>query len=208
MGLVRVICLRVAVRTHTPRFLFLATLVATLLGTTDDDLSGEPDADGGGCVCRYSPLREREEDKAWARWASRQCHSFFATNLESQGPEQRNLRTAPRVAPLGSARPHRDLDCSMTMSKELIVAAAFGVTTWLFIEGVKRKNRRTAWVAGKDWLEKRATFSKLTADHLLVITDFDATITCGDSEQCHDVMGNSKLLSSEFRREFAPLLDW
>jgi len=96
----------------------------------------------------------------------------------------------------------------MTMSKELMVAAALGVATWFFIERVKRKSRRTAWVAGKDWLAKRATFSKLTADNLLVITDFDATITCGDSEQCHDVMGNSKLLSSEFRREFAPLLDW
>jgi len=89
-----------------------------------------------------------------------------------------------------------------------MVAAALGVATWFFIERVKRKSRRTAWVAGKDWLAKRATFSKLTADNLLVITDFDATITCGDSEQCHDVMGNSKLLSSEFRREFAPLLDW
>jgi 5'-nucleotidase len=46
------------------------------------------------------------------------------------------------------------------------------------------------------------------SDNLLVITDFDATITTGDSEQCHDVMGNSRLLDADFRREFAPLLDW
>merc|ERR1719387_625130 len=42
----------------------------------------------------------------------------------------------------------------------------------------------------------------------MVITDFDATITTGDSEQCHDLVGGSRLLSNEFRKEFAPLLDW
>ena len=48
----------------------------------------------------------------------------------------------------------------------------------------------------------------LTANDVMVITDFDATITTGDSEQCHDLVGGSSLLSSEFRKEFAPLLDW
>ena len=48
----------------------------------------------------------------------------------------------------------------------------------------------------------------LTANDVMVITDFDATITTGDSEQCHDMVGGSRLLSDEFRREFAPLLDW
>merc|ERR1719321_1779232 len=42
----------------------------------------------------------------------------------------------------------------------------------------------------------------------MVITDFDATITTGDSEQCHDMIGASKLLSDDFRKAFAPLLDW
>ena len=75
------------------------------------------------------------------------------------------------------------------VSKELLVSAAFGVATWLVIERVKRRTRRTAWVAGKDWVDKRAKFSTLMSDNLLVITDFDATITTGDSEQCHDVCG-------------------
>ena len=48
----------------------------------------------------------------------------------------------------------------------------------------------------------------LTANDVMVITDFDATITTGDSEQCHDLVGGSSLLSNEFRKEFAPLLDW
>ena len=48
----------------------------------------------------------------------------------------------------------------------------------------------------------------LTANDVMVITDFDATITTGDSEQCHDMVGSSRLLSDEFRKEFAPLLDW
>ena len=41
-----------------------------------------------------------------------------------------------------------------------------------------------------------------------MITDFDATITAGDADQCHDLMGVSPILSQAFRREFAPLLDW
>jgi len=93
----------------------------------------------------------------------------------------------------------------MVLNEELLVGAAFGLATWLV---QYRAKRRTSWVAGKNWEERRATFAKQMARDLLVITDFDATITTGDSEQCHDVMGNSKLLSSEFRREFAPLLDW
>ena len=45
-------------------------------------------------------------------------------------------------------------------------------------------------------------------DNLLVIADFDATITTGDSIQCHDMLGFSELMTPAFRREFAPLLDW
>jgi len=87
--------------------------------------------------------------------------------------------------------------------------AAIGAVTIIVIEAVKYRNRRrTTWVAGKEWSEKSKAFSKKSAGDLLVITDFDATITTGDSEQCHDVMGNSTLLCSEFRKEFAPLLDW
>ena len=45
-------------------------------------------------------------------------------------------------------------------------------------------------------------------DRLLVITDFDATLTTGDSIQCHDLVGHSETLSGAFREDFAPLLDW
>ena len=58
------------------------------------------------------------------------------------------------------------------------------------------------------WQKKRAAMANLTANDVMVITDFDATITSGDSEQCHDLVGGSRLLSNEFRKEFAPLLDW
>ena len=58
------------------------------------------------------------------------------------------------------------------------------------------------------WERKRAAMAALTANDVMVITDFDATITTGDSEQCHDLVGGSSLLSNEFRKEFAPLLDW
>ena len=50
--------------------------------------------------------------------------------------------------------------------------------------------------------------AQLSAEDIIVITDFDATLTSGDSEQCHDMIGGSKLLSEDFRKEFAPLLDW
>ena len=50
--------------------------------------------------------------------------------------------------------------------------------------------------------------AELTAKDIMVITDFDATITTGDSEQCHDLVGASSLLPTSFRQEFAPLLDW
>ena len=96
------------------------------------------------------------------------------------------------------------------LSKELAVSAAFAVATAVTILRVKRRERnRTAWVQGKEWEAKRKEWTKtLKPSDLLVITDFDATITTGDSEQCHDLVGGSRLLSNEFRKEFAPLLDW
>ena len=45
-------------------------------------------------------------------------------------------------------------------------------------------------------------------DKLMVVTDFDATLTTGKSIQCHDLVGFSPLMSQAFRDEFAPLLDW
>lgn len=98
---------------------------------------------------------------------------------------------------------------SRPLSTEAVVAAALGVAAWAVMWRAARRERlRTSWVAGKDWERKRAQFGQLLADNLLVITDFDATLTSGDSDQCHDLMGTSPLLSKAFRREFAPLLDW
>jgi len=95
------------------------------------------------------------------------------------------------------------------LSIERTVAIGFAAAVAVTVELVKRRNRnKTSWKASEDWAAKRAIFSKRMADDLIVITDFDATITTGDSEQCHDVMGNSRLLDPEFRKEFAPLLDW
>ena len=58
------------------------------------------------------------------------------------------------------------------------------------------------------WNRRAALLRNSRLDQLLVITDFDATITTGDSVQCHDMLGVSELMSPPFRQDFAPLLDW
>jgi len=88
----------------------------------------------------------------------------------------------------------------------VLVTAAIGALVLLY---AKRKDRlRTTWVACEGWYRKRSTFSFVRADNLIVITDFDATLTTGDSEQCHDLCAVSKVMPKEFRDKFAPLLDW
>jgi 5'-nucleotidase len=71
------------------------------------------------------------------------------------------------------------------------------------------------WMVNSEWipnvsylLRRSAMLQDSTLENLLVVTDFDATLTCGVSKQCHDLMGHSTLLSQNFRDEFAPLLDW
>jgi len=56
--------------------------------------------------------------------------------------------------------------------------------------------------------EKRETLMDAQLSKLIVVADFDATLTTGDSEQCHDLVGFSSLMSQAFRDEFSPLLDW
>lgn len=97
------------------------------------------------------------------------------------------------------------------MEKETLVALGAATYAALVIwrAKIRRSRPQTSWVKSESWAVKRAAFAKTaTADNLLIITDFDATVTTGDSEQCHDVMGNSKVLDPAFRKEFAPLLDW
>ncbi len=88
----------------------------------------------------------------------------------------------------------------------LCVAGAVGALLILYAK--HRERLRTTWVACEGWHRKRSTFSFVRAENLLVITDFDATLTTGDSEQCHDLCGFSKVMPEEFRSKFAPLLDW
>lgn len=84
-----------------------------------------------------------------------------------------------------------------------IGAAAIGAAA-LLIRARQVKNTTIWWIRQA----KRYVLAPAKSTDLIVITDFDATITSGDSEQCHDLVGASKLLSPEFRKEFAPLLDW
>lgn len=90
--------------------------------------------------------------------------------------------------------------------------AALGLTAGigglLIMYAYGQFRRKTSWVACEGWQRKRSLFSFVRAETLLVITDFDATITTGDSEQCHDLCAVSPLMSEEFRSKFAPLLDW
>jgi len=71
------------------------------------------------------------------------------------------------------------------------------------------------WLVRSEWLpnvcfhfKRSAMLRDTTLDNLLVVTDFDATLTMGKSVQCHDLVGFCPLLAEGFRNEFAPLLDW
>ena len=65
------------------------------------------------------------------------------------------------------------------------------------------------WYPLPHFEEKAKSFvGTATADNLLVITDFDATLTAGDSIQCHDLLPCTDLLTPEFRRDFMPLTNW
>lgn len=56
--------------------------------------------------------------------------------------------------------------------------------------------------------ECRGTLQGVAIDQLIVVTDFDLTLTTGTSEQCHDVLGASPRLPAALRRAFEPLLDF
>ena len=94
---------------------------------------------------------------------------------------------------------------------ELRATAMLGAAALLVIRMARLRVRsHTEWVVPRrvEWAVKRASLAACTPDDLLVITDFDATLTTGDSTQCHDLLGSSELMSDEFRTAFAPLLDW
>lgn len=57
--------------------------------------------------------------------------------------------------------------------------------------------------------ELRSRLTDGTAvENLLVVCDFDATLTTGNSDQCHDILGSSPSLPEEVRTAFVPLLDF
>lgn len=83
------------------------------------------------------------------------------------------------------------------------VAAIFYRQYWQ-----KAPSPRSSWLRTVSFNEKWEQICSVDPSQLMVITDFDATITAGDADQCHDLVGTSPLLSQAFRDEFAPLLDW
>jgi len=94
-------------------------------------------------------------------------------------------------------------------TQEVAIVASLGAIGMALLWAARRRDRlRTNWVAGAGWASKRPIYSFVRPENLLVITDFDATLTTGDSEQCHDLCGFSRHMSKEFRDEFSPLLDW
>ena len=92
----------------------------------------------------------------------------------------------------------------------MTAAAAAGASLLIIYLAIRRRRRlSSSFLPTQSFGAKHEGLLRdARLDKLLVITDFDATLTSGDSDQCHDLMGTSPLLSKAFRREFAPLLDW
>jgi len=94
---------------------------------------------------------------------------------------------------------------TITLDTKFLALAAAGVGAAAMLWRARKVRETTIW-----WIRqhKRYALASCKSSDLIVITDFDATLTAGDSDQCHDLMGMSPLLSSSFREDFAPLLDW
>jgi len=94
---------------------------------------------------------------------------------------------------------------SITVDSRWIVIGATALGAAALLYQARSKKLATVWWVRK---HKRYVHAATKPSDLIVIADFDATITSGDSEQCHDLLGASKLMSKAFRDDFAPLLDW
>lgn len=95
--------------------------------------------------------------------------------------------------------------------KESLAAAGVvlaATATILYRHHERFRQARANWMRTFSFNSKWETFASTDPSTLLVITDFDATVTAGDAEQCHDMLGSSPLVTKAFRDEFAPLLDW
>jgi 5'-nucleotidase len=83
---------------------------------------------------------------------------------------------------------------------EAALAAALAAATAAVLYWAKRK-RTSAWLPTCSYaIQRSALLADTRIDQLLIITDFDATLTTGDSEQCHDLIGFSKRMSEPFRK--------
>ena len=97
------------------------------------------------------------------------------------------------------------------VQKETLVAgvmAGAAVAAILFKRLNQQSSTRASWMRTITFDSKWDKFVGVDPSQLLVITDFDATVTAGDADQCHDLLGISPVLSKAFKDDFAPLLDW
>ena len=94
---------------------------------------------------------------------------------------------------------------TISFDPKMVVVTAAAAAAALLLYRARSLKGTTIWWIRK---HKRYVHAATKPQDLIVITDFDATITSGDSEQCHDLIGFSKLMSGSFREAFAPLLDW
>ena len=117
------------------------------------------------------------------------------------------LDLAPACASASRPTLVRGMQLTISLDTKWIVVGATAVAAVALLVRAHKKavESTTIWWIRK---HKRYTFAPVKPSDLIVITDFDATLSSGDSEQCHDLIGFSKLMSSEFRDSFAPLLDW
>ena len=83
----------------------------------------------------------------------------------------------------------------MQQSEQLAAAVAGVAAAFVIWVATERGRKKTAWHAMEGWISKRPIFKFVNPEKLMLITDFDATITSGDSQQCHDLFGESKLMS-------------
>ncbi len=87
--------------------------------------------------------------------------------------------------------------------------ACFALPAAALIVHARRLAARAAaasWRVGSAFASRRAALGPL--DDLIVITDFDGTLTSGTSAQCHDVIGTSERMPPAARESFKPLLDF
>ena len=70
----------------------------------------------------------------------------------------------------------------MQQTEQLWLAGCGVAAALLVWVAAEKRKHRTAWHAMEGWISKRPIFKFVNADKLLVITDFDATLTTGEAK--------------------------